>query len=60
MIESVEWTEKVAATLEQLSESEKQLIQWIFVDGLTQKECAEKLEFPKLALRREGRAYWLG
>lgn len=42
MMASVEWSDELTCELEKLSETEKQLIQWLFANGLTQKECAEK------------------
>lgn len=36
------WSEDVWLQIERLSKHEKQLIQWLFIEGYTQKECAEK------------------
>ena len=37
-----EWSDKFTTAFEHLSENERQLIQWIFVEGRTQAECAAK------------------
>lgn len=42
IVGSTVWSTDVAAALEQLTGSEKQLIQWLFIEGFTQKECAKK------------------
>lgn len=36
------WSDRTEAALEHLTESERDLIQWFFVEGLSQTECAEK------------------
>lgn len=47
-----EWSEKTFHVLEQLTEKEKQLIHWIFVEGFTQKECAEKAEISTAGIKK--------
>lgn len=37
-----EWSDTLLEAVEQLTANEKQLIQWVFVEGLTQAECAKK------------------
>ncbi|MCZ2258568.1 hypothetical protein KSU66_08680 [Sporosarcina sp. G11-34] len=37
---SEKWSDRVHITFETLTESERSLIYWLFVEGLTQAECA--------------------
>lgn len=39
---SEKWSDRVALAFESLTESERSLIHWLFVEGLTQAECAAK------------------
>lgn len=36
------WSDRIEEAFEQLTPAEKMLVQWLFVEGLTQVECAEK------------------
>lgn len=36
------WSDRIEKAFEQLTTAEKMLVQWLFVEGLTQIECAEK------------------
>lgn len=49
------WSDRVGTAFDQLSASERQLIQWIFIEGLTQAECAAKagISVPGIKKRRE-------
>lgn len=46
------WSEKTFHVLEQLTKKEKQLIHWLFVEGLTQKECAEKAKISPAGIKK--------
>lgn len=52
---SGEWSDRVTIAFDQLTTSERQLIQWIFVEGLTQAECAAQagISVPGIKKRRE-------
>ena len=49
------WSDSVATAFDHLSVSERQLIQWVFVEGLTLAECASKagISVPGIKKRRE-------
>lgn len=36
------WSDRIEEGFEQLTAAERMLVQWLFVEGLTQVECAEK------------------
>lgn len=36
------WSDRIEEAFEQLTSAERMLVQWLFVEGLTQVECAEK------------------
>lgn len=36
------WSDRIEKGFEQLTAAERMLVQWLFVEGLTQVECAEK------------------
>lgn len=38
----LEWSDQLTHAFEQLTSNERQLIHWLFIEGLTQAECAEK------------------
>ena len=50
-----DWSDTLTAAFDQLAASERQLIQWIFVEGLTQAECAAQagISVPGIKKRRE-------
>ncbi len=52
MMTSAEWSDELVCELEQLSKTEKQLIQWLFVEGFTQKECAEKAKISIAGIKK--------
>lgn len=46
------WSDKLSEAFEQLTENEKLLIQWIFVEGLTQAECAERANLSVAGIKK--------
>lgn len=51
----IEWSDRVDHAFETLNPTERKLIQWLFIEGLTQSECAEKagISVPGIKKRRE-------
>lgn len=49
---SIEWPSEIAAALAQLTENEKQLIHWLFIEGFTQKEYAEKAKISVAGVKK--------
>ncbi len=46
------WSDPLIDAVEKLSDGEKELIQWIFVDGLTQAECAKNAEISVAGIKK--------
>lgn len=46
------WSDRLGEAFEQLTENEKDLIQWIFVEGLTQAECAERAQVSVAGIKK--------
>lgn len=46
------WSEELAVQLEQLAQHEQQLLQWLFIEGYTQKECAEKANISVAGIKK--------
>lgn len=49
---SNDWSESISYAIETLSQNEKNLIHWIYVEGLTQLECAEKANLSKSGIKK--------
>lgn len=52
VVKATEWSNEIATALEQLTVNEKQLIQWLFIEGLPQKECAEKANISVAGIKK--------
>ena len=40
LVDSPMWSDELAILIDDLTGNEKQLLQWLFIEGLSQKECA--------------------
>ena len=51
----LEWSERLTTAFELLTDNEREIIQWLFIEGLTQAECAQKagISIPGIKKRRE-------
>jgi len=51
----LEWSEQLEMAFELLTSNERNLIQWFYIEGLTQVECANKagISIPGIKKRRE-------
>ena len=47
-----EWSDRLTLAFEQLTKNERQLIQWFFIEGLTQAECAEKAKISVAGIKK--------
>ena len=50
-----EWSEKVDEAFEQLTAAERELIHWLFIEGLSLSECAKmvSISLPGIKKRRQ-------
>lgn len=49
---STTWTDALLEAVEQLTISDQNLIRWIYVEGLTQIECAEKAQISVAGIKK--------
>lgn len=49
---SEKWSDRLATAFETLTEEERSLIHWLFVDGLTQAECAVKVNISVAGIKK--------
>lgn len=47
-----EWSDHLTLAFEQLTRNERQLIQWFFIEGLTQAECAKKASISVAGIKK--------
>lgn len=47
-----EWTDRLTLAFEQLTINERLLIQWFFIEGLTQSECAQKANISVAGIKK--------
>ena len=49
---SEKWSDRVAVAFETLTDSERSLIHWLFVEGLTQAECAANADISVAGIKK--------
>lgn len=47
------WSESLEEAIDQLTESERELIQWFFVEGFSQAECAKKANISVAGIKKK-------
>lgn len=47
-----EWSDRVLLAFEKLNDQERSLIQWFFIEGLTQAECAKKAKISVSGIKK--------